>query len=263
MNLLMKSACMAATLALASTAVHATDSAGRTASASGAAPAPSGWHISASPYFWAASISGSTGINGAEPLHMTSGFGQLLKNIDFAFMGLVEARKDRFSLIGDIVYTKLGKDLSSRHLRLDDSSRIRSKTFAGLFGGGYSVLQDGASHLDAVAGVRLWNASSSFAFVGGALDSAGTKDSATWVNAVAGLRGQYFLSPNVYLTGWGLVGKGQAKVEWDVMAGVGYAFDQRLSAVAGYRALGVNYNRSGFAYDVVQQGPMMGLVFRF
>lgn len=263
MNILLRSAYVAATLALASPAVYAADSAGRAAVAPGVASQPHGWQVSASPYFWAASISGSTGINGAEPMHMTSGFGQLLKNIDFAFMGLVEARQDRYSLFGDIIYTKLGKDLSSRHPRLDDSSRIKSKTFAGLFGGGYAVLQDGASHLDAVAGVRIWNASSSFAFAGGVLNDVGTEDSATWVNAVAGLRGQYFLTPNVYLTGWGLVGKGQAKVEWDVMAGLGYAFDQRLSAVAGYRALGVNYNRSGFAYDVVQQGPMMGLVFRF
>lgn len=260
MNRLMTSTGLAVFFTLTCTAALA---AAPTQPSAKPAPVSSAWQVSASPYFWAASMSGSTGINGAAPMHMQSGFGQLLKEIDFSFMGLIEARKDRFALFSDILYNKLSKGISSRHPHLDDSSRIKSKTFAGLFGGSYTVWQDGANHLDAVAGVRLWNAKSSFAFSGGALNTVGTQDSATWVNAVAGVRGQYFFSPNIYATGWGLIGKGQAKLEWDVMAGLGYAFNQRLSAVAGYRALSVDYDRRGFAYDVVQQGPMMGLVFRF
>ena len=60
-----------------------------------------------------------------------------------------------------------------------------------------------------------------------------------------------------------MVGAGGAKVDWDVAAALGYRFNDRVSAVAGYRALGVNYDKDGFVFDVVQQGPIMGLVMRF
>ena len=34
-------------------------------------------------------------------------------------------------------------------------------------------------------------------------------------------------------------------------------------ASLGYRALGVDYENDGFVYDVVQHGPVLGMVFRF
>ena len=47
------------------------------------------------------------------------------------------------------------------------------------------------------------------------------------------------------------------------MGGAGYQFTDWFSAVAGYRAAGVDYENDGFVYDVVQQGPIIGLTFRF
>ena len=40
-----------------------------------------------------------------------------------------------------------------------------------------------------------------------------------------------------------------------VAAAIGYRFSDTVSAVAGYRALGVDYSNDGFLFDVVQQGP--------
>lgn len=65
------------------------------------------------------------------------------------------------------------------------------------------------------------------------------------------------------MRGWGLVGAGGAKLDWDVGAGIGYRFNERISAVAGYRALGVDYRENGFVFDVIQQGPILGLTVRF
>jgi hypothetical protein len=50
---------------------------------------------------------------------------------------------------------------------------------------------------------------------------------------------------------------------WDVLAAAGYQWNDRFSLVAGYRALGVDYDKDGFVYDVVQHGPILGAVFRF
>jgi hypothetical protein len=65
------------------------------------------------------------------------------------------------------------------------------------------------------------------------------------------------------MTGWGLVGAGGADIDWDVALALGYKFNETVSAVAGYRALGVNYSNDGFVFDAVQQGPIVGLAIHF
>jgi hypothetical protein len=78
------------------------------------------------------------------------------------------------------------------------------------------------------------------------------------------MRGNYSLTPEIYLTGWGLVGAGGADIDWDVAGAIGYRFNDRISSVIGYRALGVDYsNDDGFVFDVVEQGPILGMVVRF
>lgn len=57
-----------------------------------------------------------------------------------------------------------------------------------------------------------------------------------------------------------MVGAGGA---WDVAAALGYRLNEQFSAVAGYRALGVNYRHDGCIFDVVQQRQIMGLAMRF
>lgn len=69
---------------------------------------PTGWTITAAPYFWAAGISGDTAQFGLPEVHIDSSFSDILQNLDFAFMGAGEARYDRYSIFGDIIYTKLG-----------------------------------------------------------------------------------------------------------------------------------------------------------
>ena len=69
--------------------------------------------------------------------------------------------------------------------------------------------------------------------------------------------------PEIYLTGWGYIGAGGADLDWDVMAGVGYKWKESISAVIGYRALGVDYSNGSLTNDIVEHGPILGVVFRF
>jgi len=221
------------------------------------------WRFAASPYFWAAGISGDVGQFGLPAVHLKSDFGDILNDLDFSFMGVAEARNDRYSFFGDIIYTKTTTDSGTPRDFFARDVSLTSQTFTGLFGAGYSLFTDGKSNFDAVAGARIWYAKTELSFSGGLLDGVERSDSATWVDGMAGFRGRYFLSDNVYLSGWGLIGAGQAKLDWDVAAGIGYQFNENISAVAGYRALGVDYDHDDFVFDVVQQGPILGLAFRF
>lgn len=224
---------------------------------------PSGWTFTVAPYFWMAGISGDTAQFGLPEVHMDADFGDVLSNLDFAFMAAGEARYDRFSVFGDVIYTKLGADASTPAGILADSVDVTSKTFAGLLGVGYSVLESPSGHLDIVGGVRVWSVDTTIGFSGGLLDGREGDDGDTWVDGIAGLRGNYFFTPEFYMTGWGLIGAGGADIDWDVALALGYKFNDKVSAVAGYRALGVNYSNDGFVFDAVQQGPIIGVAFHF
>ncbi|GAA5628271.1 hypothetical protein Brsp05_03567 [Brucella sp. NBRC 12953] len=224
---------------------------------------PDDWHFSASPYFWAAGISGTAGQFGLPPVKMQSNFGDLFKELDFSFMGVIEGHYDRYSLFTDIIYTKISTGSQTPYGVLSNSADIRSETFSGFIGGGYSLLQVGRNRLDVVAGARVWYASTEISFDGALFDGHSGRDSAAWIDAVAGMRGKYFLTDGLYFSGWGVVGAGQAKMDWDVAGTLGYQFKENLSAVAGYRALGVDYSKDGFVYDVIQKGPILGLVVHF
>ncbi|KQV80490.1 hypothetical protein [Rhizobium sp. Root1220] len=223
----------------------------------------SGWEFTIAPYFWAAGISGNVRQFGLPEVDIDADFGDILDNLDFAFMATAEARYESYSIVGDVIYVKLGADAHTPRGILADSVDVTSKSFAGLLGVGYAVLEDQNGHLDLFGGVKVWSVETDISFNGGLLGGIEREDSATWVDAVVGVRGNYFFTPEIYVTGWGLVGGGGADVDWDVGLGVGYKFNDALSAVAGYRALGVNYENDGFVYDVVQQGPIIGVSFHF
>ena len=222
-----------------------------------------GWTFAVSPYFWAAGMSGDTGLFGLPTVHLDMDFSDILNELDFAAMAIGEARYDRYSIFTDIMYTKISSGSGTPRGIIADHVGVTSETFAGLVGAGYSVLQDDRGNLDLVAGARVWHASTEISFSGGILDGVSREDSATWVDGLAGVRAKYSITDKVYFTGWGLVGAGGADLDWDVAGGIGYEFNDRFSAVAGYRALGVDYSSDGFVMDVVQQGPIFGVVMHF
>jgi hypothetical protein len=223
----------------------------------------SGWEFTVAPYFWAAGISGDVRQFGLPEVNIDADFGDILDNLDFAFMATAEARYDRYSIVGDVIYVKVGADAHTRRGIFADSVGVTSETFAGLLGVGYALLEDQNGHLDVVGGLKVWSVETDISFNGGLLAGVEREDSATWLDAVVGLRGNYFFTPEIYAIGWGLVGGGGADVDWDVGIGLGYKFNDIISAVAGYRALGVDYENDGFVFDVVQQGPILGMSFKF
>lgn len=106
-----------------------------------------GWTYTVAPYFWAAGLSGDVAQFSLPEVHINSNFGDILQNLDFAFMAAGEARYDRVSIFADVMYTKLGAEAGTRNGILADSVDVTSKTFAGLLGAGYSVLENQSGHL--------------------------------------------------------------------------------------------------------------------
>lgn len=222
-----------------------------------------GWTFAFAPYLWAAGLSGDITQLGLPPVEIDSSFSEIFDYLDFGAMATGEARYDRYSIFGDIIYTKISGSASTPGGILASSIDVTSETFAGFLGVGYSIIDEDSVRLDVVGGARVWSVDTNLSFTGGILNGVSRSDGATWVDAMAGFRGNYAITPEVYLTGWGLIGAGQADIDWDVAAAIGYRFNDSVSAVVGYRALGVDYSKDGFVFDVVQQGPILGMVIRF
>nr|WP_299503172.1 hypothetical protein [uncultured Rhizobium sp.] len=223
----------------------------------------SGWTFSVAPYFWVAGLSGDVGSFGLPVAHVDASFSDILDHLDFGVMAIGEARYGPYSLFGDVMYTKISGQAGTPRGVLATDVEVSSETFAGLLGAGYSIFEDSSARLDIVGGMRVWSVDNELSFSGGLLDGVSRSDDATWVDGLIGFRGTYSLTPEIYLTGWGLVGAGGADLDWDVAGAVGFRFNDAVSAVVGYRALGVDYSNDGFVFDVVQQGPIVGVVIRF
>ncbi len=224
---------------------------------------PDRWTFSMSPYFWAAGINGDSGVFGLPEVHIDESFGDVLSDLDFAFMAAGDARYDRFSIVTDITYVRVTTDAATPRGILADEVDLKQETFTAMIGAGYSVIDEPQGRLDVIGGVKIWYTETTISFAGGPLGGVSGTDEATWVDAMAGFRGMYSITPSVYLTGWGLIGAGGADLDWDVMAAVGYKWNDTISAIAGYRALGVDYSDDTLTNDIVEHGPILGVVFHF
>lgn len=86
-----------------------------------------------------------------------------------------------------------------------------------------------------------------------------------WWDPYVGLKGRYYLSKPVYLTGRvdiGGFGVG-ADFSWQVNTGIGFQITRHLFSEITYRAYDVDYDRGGLIYDVLTQGVEINTGFNF
>lgn len=94
-----------------------------------AASAADGWQFAITPYAWVPGMSNSLDTRFGT-VSSSSSSSNALSSLDIAFMGAIEARHDRWSIIGDLLYTDLSQDFGTKFDRLFDgaaagTSRVR------------------------------------------------------------------------------------------------------------------------------------------
>lgn len=113
------------------------------------------------------------------------------------------------------------------------------------------------SKIDAEAGINA----SLFGQTGGIARS-GDKD---WVDPYIGVRVQHPFADRWTLVGYGDVGGFGVGSDftWQALAGLNYDFSKTVSGRFGHRYLSVDYDKSGFLYDMDTCGLFAGVGFRF
>jgi hypothetical protein len=231
------------------------------------------WTFAVASYVWASGIKGDIGLFGQEPASVDKSFSDIIKDFKFGGMAIAELHNGVWGLFGDVMYARTKSDGSASRLIANVpvtlSVAVETSSFTGTFMGEYRAYSTPTATLDLMGGARVWSIDND---VGLALTAGGPpiaqlsgSDGSTWVDPIIGVKGRFNIDDKWYLDGWGMIGGfGAASVRtWDVMAGVGYRWNDRLSFAVGYRALGVDYRHDGFVYNVVQHGPFMGTVMKF
>ncbi len=234
----------------------------KTVARSQAGPADK-WHFIFSPYFWMAGLHGTTGTPG-RTIVVDESFSDIFGSLNFAFMGLFEARKGNWLVLTDVEFVSLEDERATRG-PLFSAVNAKVKMFNFKPEVGYRVFADieKGHFIDVVGGARIWHISTDLTFSPGILPTAQVDASRSWVDAVGGLRGKVSLSERVFSIGKLDLGGGGSKFTYQLFGGLGYNLNRKVALVGGYRVLDVNYDKNSFVYDMNQRGPIIGAALRF
>lgn len=244
---------------------------------------PSKWALQITPYIWATGINAHIAPFQRGPtIGVEKTFSDIMKDLRFGGFINVWGRYDRFVFSGDLMYV----DLADSHntgplpeLRLpgtaivipagaDIDFKLDTTLFTSTLMGGYRVFDTSQFTLDALGGARFWSVSNNAKIhgsLGGLNGTVHYKESLEWVDPVVGLRAFVPLTENLSLQGEADIGGFGAgsNFTWSALATVNYVFSDHLSASAGYKALGVDYEDDGHVFNARFHGPILGMTYRF
>ncbi|WP_159715175.1 porin family protein [Geminicoccus flavidas] len=231
----------------------------------GPATTAGGWTFKLTPYAWLAGLDGKVRTRSRLPAaDVDASFSDIFDDTNFALMMLGEARRDRFGVILDVDYLDISSEGSTPG-DLFSGVKASSNVLIGTLGLAYRVLDRPKGLIDVVGGARLWSIDNELKLEAGRLNEVSTSRDQTWVDPIIGLRGGVDLSDDIYVSAYTDIGGFGAgsKFTWQVLASVGYRFNDHLTAEVGYRYLSVDYDHDGFLWDVDLYGPVIGISYRF
>lgn len=214
------------------------------------------WSFRITPYLWLPTLNTETAVGEQDKAESSV---SVLEVLDFAALVAGEARKGRYTILGEFNYLDLSQDSSG------PGGLVRAET--GLDGvlasimGGYAFAYDDRLRVEGLAGARLWSLNASVDF--DALPEASTSE--TWVDPVVGLRASYAVTDAISVQGLadiGGFGVG-SEFQWELLARVGYAVSDRWTLAAGWRHLEVDVDRGRLDLEMSLTGPFLAVDFTF
>ena len=232
-----------------------------------AASSGDSWEFHIAPYGWLAGQEGTVGtFPRLPPADIDVSFSDdILGNINGALMLIGEARKGSFGFAADVAYTDIESDAKipgENFTKLTSQSQSWIVSAAGF----YRFFEKERAFLDCLAGVRYWSVDSELTLSGDPVGAFAFDNREDWFDPIVGLKGLTMLgSSKFYVNGFIVIGGFGAGSDfmWDGNLNLGYQWTETISTTVGYRYLSVDYESDDFLYDVSQDGPILGLSWRF
>jgi hypothetical protein len=212
-----------------------------------------GWDVLIAPYLLGAGQSGTTTVRGRDA-DIDVSTSDILTNLEFGAMGLLVAKKGGWGFGADAIWMALGTNVRDTEVDYNQGA------FA------FYGIRQLSPAADVTFGLRVNTLQGELSFNRFAVRVAQDK---TWVDPIAGLTlrtpAAHRLQLRVY-TEIGGFGAG-SDFTWQIFPSAGIRITDSFSAEIGYRWLDIDYasgaDESRFAYDVLTQGPLLGVGFRF
>ena len=168
--------------------------------------------------------------------------------------------RDKFGVMVDFNYLDIGTEKISDAVNTDVGFKSQFLNLAAT----YRLLST-LHTVDAIAGIRYTSMDVGFTFnnLGQRFDT-----DYNWTDPIIGLRYNYLIHPQWSLRLFGDIGGFGVGSDftWQGVVMLKYQPWRNVKIVAGYRAIGADYESSGannFTYDAVINGPLIGLDIRF
>jgi opacity protein-like surface antigen len=224
------------------------------------------WHFLIAPYLWGSGMNGTVGVNGAVSVPVDLSFGDALENLDFAFLGRLEARKKRIGFGLDLAYLNLGAEVTGPiDGRLSLGADVRSLTVEGLLA--YRAVNDDdrGGYVDLLAGTRYMKNRAGLSLERDGDAIRGTDQTLDWVDALVGARFRLPLGRKAALHGRADIAGLGSDFTWNVTGGFEMRLSRRFKTGLGYRYLDVDYDegkgRERRLWQVSYQGPYAFLAY--
>jgi len=220
------------------------------------------WQQEVVPYMWASAMSGTAGVRDFEG-DVDMSFGDILDDLEFAFMGAYRAKRDKFSVTVDGIYMALSDDVKGPRDLVKGEIDVDQSALE------VDVGWDLSERLTVFGGLRYNDISSDITLKGPNDTKVRGKGSEQWVDPVIGAHYTYPFSDQWSATLRGDIGgfgvgsqfawQGIAELRWQVKPNIGI--------VGAYRYIDMDYSAGTgptyFLYDMAISGPALGVAFAF
>ncbi len=221
------------------------------------------WHYLTEVYLMFPGMSGEIGIADLPPVEFDADAGDIFGHLKMGAMLYLEATNDDWAITSDLIYMKLGQDVTPG--TLITSGDVTMKQYAWEIAG----LKHITPWLEAGIGGRLVSLYTGLELETVNEGSRSGEASKTWFDPIIILRsqgaikGKWLLQFRGDIGGFGL----GSDFAWQIQANAGYRFSKLFQATIGYRYIGINYDKGEgierFVYDVDTYGPVVRLGFNF
>jgi len=223
------------------------------------------WHWDLSLPAWGTSIDGTVSFGGIAEQHIEAPFSDILKNVNLAFVGHVEARRNQFGFGTDVLYAALEADIPTSGPILGQTNpRANVKELIAEGFGFYRLATmgsepDNLGFADVIFGAR---------YSGMKTQIKGDRTSSSdrtfnFVDGLAGVRGYAGLGKS-----WGARGRADlatfgSDLTWNFEGSLAWRASHRWTIDGGYRYMDIDYDKGEGSERKIFKVKMHGPVFTF
>jgi hypothetical protein len=214
------------------------------------------WQVDVTLYFLGAGLSGDVGV-GPVNAAVNVGLSDLLQHLEFGAMGKMRVASDRWAFALDVIYMGLGG--SKNGVSVDMDQWVVEPTV------GVRV----SPRIELLAGARYNDLSGEILGPGVLPTPRMATGKQDWWDPIVGanvkllIAAEWSFDLRVDVGGFGI----GSDLTWQAFPGVTWQFGKQTSMQAGYRWVYTDYATgsgvSGFGYDMLTQGPQVGVTYQF